>query len=95
MTVSRRSFLEKSALASSFFIVPRHVLGGKGFQAPSDKLNIAGVGINGKGMSDVNNAYNEGVNNISALCDVDLSRAKPLFDKFDKGLYSTDAHHPS
>jgi len=83
MDFTRRSFLEKSALAGSFYIVPRHVLG-KGFRAPSDQLNIAGVGINGKGMSDVNNAYNEGVNNIAALCDVDLTRAKPLFDKFAK-----------
>lgn len=83
MDVTRRSFLEKSALAGSFYIVPRHVLG-KGFRAPSDQLNIAGVGINGKGMSDVNNAYNEGVNNITALCDVDLTRAKPLFEKFSK-----------
>ena len=45
MSVSRRSFLEKSALASSFFIVPRHVLGGKGFLAPSDKLIVAGIGV--------------------------------------------------
>ena len=34
-------------------IVPRHVLGGKGFVAPSDKLNIAGIGAGGKGESDL------------------------------------------
>jgi predicted dehydrogenase len=71
--VSRRDFLAKSSLAiGSFYLVPRHVLG-KGFTAPSDKLNIAGVGIGGKGISDVTNAYNKGVNNIVALCDVDTT----------------------
>ncbi|RYC71439.1 MULTISPECIES: Gfo/Idh/MocA family protein [Spirosoma] len=72
---TRRQFIQTGALAAtSFFIVPRHVLGGKGFIAPSDKLNIAGVGIAGKGFSDTNNAFNKGANNIVALCDVDWSR---------------------
>ena len=67
--------MQTSALAAtSFFIVPRHVLGGRGFIAPSDKLNIAGVGVAGKGFSDTNNAFNKGANNMVALCDVDWSR---------------------
>ena len=57
MSISRRGFLEKSALASSFFIVPRHVLGGKGFLAPSDKLVVAGIGVGGKGKSDLKKFY--------------------------------------
>jgi hypothetical protein len=45
---SRRSFIKNTALtAASFYIVPRHVLG-RGFVAPSDKLNIAGIGAGGK-----------------------------------------------
>ncbi|GAB4056408.1 Gfo/Idh/MocA family protein [Spirosoma litoris] len=83
-TTSRRQFIQASALAAtSFFIVPRHVLGGKGFIAPSDKLNIAGVGFGGKGFSDTNNSYNNGANNIVALCDVDwgLPRVKENFTK--------------
>lgn len=72
---SRRQFLQTGALAAtSFLIVPRHVLGGRGFIAPSDKLNIAGVGAAGKGFSDTNNAFNGGANNIVALCDVDWGR---------------------
>ena len=44
---SRRDFIRRSSLAATgFFIVPRHVLG-KGFIAPSDKLNIAGIGAGG------------------------------------------------
>ncbi len=71
---TRRDFIRQSTVAAaSFMIVPRHVLG-KGFIAPSDKLNIAGVGIAGKGFSDTNNAFNKGANNIVALCDVDWGR---------------------
>ena len=45
---NRRDFLKKGALAaSSFFIVPRYVLGGNGFTSPSDKINIAGIGVGG------------------------------------------------
>ena len=81
---SRRKFIQASALAAtSFFIVPRHVLGGKGFIAPSDKLNIAGVGVAGKGFSDTNNAYNKGANNMVALCDVDWG-SKQVKQNFEK-----------
>eukprot|EP01136_Pigoraptor_vietnamica_P007570 Opistho-1_new@41888 len=79
---SRRDFLKTSSLAlGSFFIVPRHVLG-KGFIAPSDKLNIAAIGAGGKGTSDIINAYNNGASNVVALCDVDFARAKTAFDRF-------------
>ena len=45
---SRRKFIaDASMTAAGFFIVPRHVLG-KGHIAPSDKLNIAGIGVGGK-----------------------------------------------
>jgi hypothetical protein len=47
---SRRDFLKTGALAAAgFMIVPRFVLGGKGYTAPSDMLNVAGVGAGGKG----------------------------------------------
>ena len=50
---SRRKFLRNSAIAGAgFFIVPRHVIG-RGFIAPSDKLRIAGIGVGGKGKSDL------------------------------------------
>lgn len=79
---SRRDFIKASSLAlGSFFIVPRHVLG-KGFIAPSDKLNIAAIGAGGKGQSDIINAYNNGTSNVVALCDIDFSRAKTALEKF-------------
>ena len=49
---TRRDFLKKSAIASAALsILPSHVISGLGHKAPSDKLNIAGIGIGGKGMS--------------------------------------------
>jgi len=46
---SRRTFLRNGLLAAAgFYIVPRNVLG-RGFTAPSDKLQIAGIGAGGKG----------------------------------------------
>src|SRR5262245_26735163 len=68
-TLTRREFLGTTAMAAAAFtIVPRHVLGGPGYVAPSDKLNIACIGVGGQGRSDVTNV---GTQNIVALCDVD------------------------
>ena len=73
---SRRDFIKKTSLAmGSFYIVPRHVLGGKGFIAPSDKLNILSIGAGGKGESDCLLAYNKGTENVVAIADVDFGRA--------------------
>ena len=46
-----------AAAAAGFMIVPRHVLGGRGFLAPSDKLLVAGIGVGGKGRSDLSNFF--------------------------------------
>lgn len=77
--VSRRAFIEGAAAAAAFTIVPRHVLG-KGYQAPSDTLNIACIGVGGKGHSDSRAMQNE---NVVALCDVDEERAAGGRDKQD------------
>ena len=59
-TSSRRSFIKKAAAgAASVFIVPRHVLGGPGYTAPSDQINLAAIGAGGKGASDIRNAAAE------------------------------------
>ncbi len=66
---TRREFLGTAAAAAAgVMVVPRHVIGGKGYTAPSDKLNIGGVAVGGKGFSDIQQASTE---NIVALCDVD------------------------
>ncbi len=70
---SRRTFIKNGAIASSFFIVPRNVLGGLGFISPSDQLNLAAIGAGGKGRSDIKNASVNGRERVTALCDVDFS----------------------
>lgn len=68
---SRRQFIRNGSLVTTgFFIIPRFVLG-RGFVAPSDKLNIAGIGVGGKAEVNLPYAYNKGSDNIVALCDVD------------------------
>ncbi|MGH7561345.1 MAG: Gfo/Idh/MocA family protein [Gemmatimonadales bacterium] len=67
--LSRRTFVTDTArIALGGMIVPRHVLG-RGFQAPSDTLNIAIVGAGGMGMSNGESLTSQ---NIVALCDVDF-----------------------
>lgn len=85
--VSRREFLGDVALAgAAFTIVPRHVLG-RGYRAPSDTLNIACIGVGGKGESDAQGVSTE---NIYALCDVDLHSAATSFRRFPKAKQYRD-----
>ena len=51
-SISRREFIGKTAAAAAFTIVPRYVLGGNGYTAPSDKLNMACIGVGGMGYKD-------------------------------------------
>lgn len=65
---NRRRFLQQATAATAgFMIVPRHVLGGTGFTAPSDQLTKAIVGIGGMGR---NHVPYEGTR-VLAVCDVD------------------------
>lgn len=79
--ITRRSFLQRgTAAAAALTIVPSSVLGkSHGHMAPTDKLNIAGVGIGGMGNANLKNM--ETTENIVALCDVDWRYSKPVFDR--------------
>ena len=55
------------------------MLGGPGYTAPSDKLNIACIGVGGMGEADVKGVAGE---NIYALCDVDLKASEDTFRKY-------------
>lgn len=77
---SRRQFVATAGLATAgFVIVPRHVLG-RGFQPPSDRLNIASVGVGGRGRQVITNMASQ---NIVAMCDIDWAYA-------DKGFAGMD-----
>lgn len=50
--VNRRDFIRSTAaISAGFTILPSHVIGGLGHKSPSDKLNIVGVGVGGRGFS--------------------------------------------
>lgn len=88
---TRRNFIKKAVVAATCFtIVPRFVLGGPGFIAPSDKLLIAGVGVGGKGQSDIANFNKGGKADIAFLCDVDDTRAAATVKAFPKAKYYRD-----
>src|SRR6476619_8565189 len=67
--ITRREFVSSVAGAgAAFLIVPRRVVG-RGFQAPSDTVNIAVAGINGMGAENAQAVMGQ---NIVAICDCDL-----------------------
>jgi len=67
--ISRRRFIgTASGAAAGLLIVPSNTIAGLGHKAPSDKLNIAGIGIGGMGKGNLQRMKSE---NIVALCDVD------------------------
>jgi predicted dehydrogenase len=88
---SRRAFLKSLGLAgAAFTILPRHVLGGNGFVAPSDTLYIAGIGAGGKGYSDLTGFAANPKAKIALLCDVDDRMAVNAREKFPEAKYYRD-----
>ena len=79
--ITRRELMGVAASAATVTLVAPHVLGGPGKTAPSEKLNIACIGVGGKGFDDVRNVSTE---NIIALCDVDDKRGADAFKMFPK-----------
>ena len=78
--ITRRTFLGTTgAVAAGLTILPSSVVSGLGRKAPapSDKLNIAVVGIGGMGNSNLKNV--KPTENIVALCDVDWGYSKKVF----------------
>ena len=76
----RRKFLSLTAGAMGFQIVPRHVLGGSKHTAPSEKLNIAGIGIGGMGSHNLAQCAKS--EQITALCDVDHKYAANVMKRY-------------
>jgi len=78
--ISRRHFIGMTAATAGMFsIVPSYAVSGLGHTAPSDKLNIAGIGVGGKGRVNLEYMKSE---NIVALCDIDFQYAKRCSDLF-------------
>jgi predicted dehydrogenase len=66
---TRREFIATTAATAAFSIVPRHVLGGTGFVAPSDKVNVALIGAGGQGRTNARSLFKEPDCQIIALAD--------------------------
>ena len=68
--VSRREFVELAASAAlAFTIVPRHVLGGKNFVAPSDKITLAYIGVGTQGIRELLPLLANPQFQVVAVCD--------------------------
>lgn len=77
ISLPRREFVRSAALtAAAFTIVPRHVLGGPRHIAPSDRVNIAGVGVGGMGRQNMTALSSQ---NLVAMCDVDWAFVESRF----------------
>ena len=79
-SLSRRKFVGMAASGgAALFVVPSFAVSGLGHTAPSDKLNIAGVGVGGIGRRDLRMITDQ---NIVALCDVDWDYAAKTFKDY-------------
>jgi predicted dehydrogenase len=88
-TTSRRAFLRDTAMAAAaLHVVPGYVVGARGQTPPSDKLNIAAVGVGGMGRSNLRKCAE--VANIVALCDIDPKLAAKTFAEHPKAKVYSD-----
>jgi predicted dehydrogenase len=81
-SMTRRQFVGSAAAAAAFSIVPAHVLGQNGQTPPSEKINVAGIGVGGQGAGDLGEIAGDKGVNIVALCDADVRSAAATFKKF-------------
>lgn len=82
MKITRREFIRSASMATAgITIVPNFAVSGLGHRAPSDKLNIVGIGIGGKGHP---NLVGMNTENIIGLCDVDWKYAANCFNEFPR-----------
>jgi predicted dehydrogenase len=92
MSITRRKFVTTTTAAGAgMMIVPRHVLG-RGFQAPSDTVNVATVGVSGMGASNTRAVMGE---NVVALCDCDLDLLDAAIGRWSKEAQSPPRPRPA
>jgi len=82
--ISRRTAI---AAGLAPLVVARHVLGGPGYQAPSDRLRIACVGVGGVGQDYLAGCRDE---EIVALCDLDREYSAAAFQLYPKARVYQD-----
>lgn len=68
-TMKRRDFLNYTGSALAFTIVPRNVMGGVGFVAPSDKINLGLIGVGMQQMGELLNLIPDERVQVVSVCD--------------------------
>jgi len=69
--MNRRKFIGSAvASAAAITVVPRHVLGGRGFVAPSDKITVANIGCGTQGLRELPGMLQNPEIQVVAVCDV-------------------------
>lgn len=82
--ITRRRFVAASAASAfGFTLIPRRAFGA------NERLNVAAIGVGGKGAGDVEDIAAAGAN-IVALCDVDERRARDTFARFPEAKRYAD-----
>ena len=67
--INRRKFLHSTAATLAFTVVPRHVLGGPEYVAPSDKINLGYIGLGTQGLREMTRLLEDPEIHITAVCD--------------------------
>ncbi|MEZ0263178.1 MAG: Gfo/Idh/MocA family protein [Phycisphaerae bacterium] len=88
--ITRRTVLQSAAASFGLAIVPAHVLGGGAGTPPSEKLNIAGIGVGGRGGGVLKEMSGHKAANIVALCDIDSKKAAGQFKTYAKAQVFKD-----
>jgi predicted dehydrogenase len=86
---SRREFTAAAVSAAAFTIVPRHVLGGPGFTPPSDKVNLAVIGLGRQGMAVMMNLLQLPEIQVVSVCDV--NQGSKEYAEYDSNAMLTAA----
>ncbi len=84
--ISRRTFVRRVGAVGTFTLLPSPVIFGAG-SSPNEKLNLAFIGINGRGGANLDGLGNQ---NVVALCDVDIQRSEGVRKKFPQAKFYKD-----
>ena len=85
VALSKKTAAATGAVAASQVFGVPNILSAR---SPNEKLNVAGIGVGGRGMSVLSGVG--ATENIVALADVDSIRAEPAFKKWDKAKRYVD-----
>lgn len=93
--LSRRQFLRQSSIVTAgVLIVPRYVIGGKGYTAPSDMISLGFIGTGKQAMGLQGSFLRTGEAQVVAACDVYQTKVQRFTDKAN-AFYASKAGQAS